>query len=82
MFKYLDVKEPGSFGGVDNLQRYSAKPRKEVSQWLMGQDAYTLHKPVLKRFRRRRTYCKGINDLFQADLADMSALARENEGNR
>jgi hypothetical protein len=48
----------------------------------MGQDAYTLHKPVRKRFRRRRTYSKGINDLFQADLADMSALARQNDGNR
>ena len=48
----------------------------------MGEDAYTLHKPVRKTFRRRRTYSKGINDLFQADLADMSALARQNDGNR
>ena len=48
----------------------------------MGEDAYTLHKPVRKTFRRRRTYSKGINDLFQADLADMSALSRQNDGNR
>ena len=82
MYRYLVAKEPGSFGGVENLQRYSAKPRKEVSRWLMGEDAYTLHKPVRKTFRRRRTYSKGINDLFQADLADMSALSRQNDGNR
>ena len=82
MFKYFAAKEPGSFGGADNLQRYSKKPRKEVSEWLMGQDAYTLHKPVIKRFRRRHTFSKGINDLFQADLVDMSALSRYNDGYR
>ena len=82
MYRYLIAKEPGSFSGVKNLQRYSAKPRNEVSQWLMGQDAYTLHKPVRKTFRRRRTYSKGISDLYQADLADVSALARQNDGNR
>ena len=82
MFKYVIAKEPGSFGGIETLQRYSAKPRNEVSRWLMGQDAYTLHKPVRKRFPRRRTYSKGIGDLFQADLVDMSALARQNDGNR
>ena len=82
MFKYLVTKEPGSFGGADNLRRYANQPSKDVSRWLMGQDAYTLHKPVRNRFRRRRTYAKGINDLFQADLVDMSAMARQNDGNR
>ena len=75
MFKYLVAKKPGSFGGADNLRRYSSQPNKDIAQWLMRQDAYTLHKPVRNRFRRRRTYSKGINDLFQADLADMSAMA-------
>ena len=82
MLKYLVPKEPGSFGGADKLHRYSSQPSKEVAQWLMGQDAYTLHKPTRNRFRRRRTYAKDINDLFQADLVDMSAMARQNDGNR
>ena len=82
MLKYLVPKEPGSFGGADKLHRYSNRPSKEVAQWLMGQDAYTLHKPTRNRFRRRRTYAKDINDLFQADLVDMSAMARQNDGNR
>ena len=42
----------------------------------------SLAKMYLDRFRRRRTYAKGINDLFQADLVDMSAMARQNDGNR
>ena len=82
MLKYLVPKEPGSFGGADKLHRYSNRPSKEVARWLMGQDAYTLHKPTRNRFRRRRTYAKDINDLFQADLVDMSAMARQNDGNR
>ena len=82
MLKYLVPKEPGSFGGADKLHRYSNRPSKEVARWLMGQDAYTLHKPIRNRFRRRRTYSKGIGDLFQADLVDMSAMARQNDGNR
>ena len=82
MHRYLVAKEPGSFGGADKLRRYSSQPSKDVSRWLMGQDAYTLHRLVRNRFRRRRTYAKGINDLFQADLVDMSAMARQNDGNR
>jgi len=50
MDRCVVAKEAGSFGGVENLQRYSAKPRKVVSQWLMGQDAYTLHKRLEKHF--------------------------------
>lgn len=82
MNNYLVAKEPGSFGGVNNLVRYSNKSKPEVQKWLIGQDTYTLHKPVRKHFRRRRTYAKGINDLFQADLVDVSALARGNDGYR
>ena len=82
MDRYLVAKEAGSFGGVAGLQRYSNEPRKQIVKWLSRRDAYTLHKPLRKRFRRRRTYAKGINDLFQADLVDMSALTRYNDGYR
>ena len=49
---------------------------------MASQDAYTLHKPTRNSFPRRRTFAKGINDLFQADLADLSSIARENDGYR
>ena len=48
----------------------------------MGQDAYTMHKPARLRFQRRRTYAKGIDDLFQIDLIDLSPLATYNSGYR
>jgi hypothetical protein len=56
-------------------------PVKTVKEWLETQDPYTLHKPVVKEFPRRKTFAKGIDDLFQADLADMRNLASSNDGN-
>lgn len=37
-----------------------------------------LHKPARKHFLRRKVVMKGIDDLFQADLVDLSAYARQN----
>jgi len=79
---YHDVRSPGSFGGIDRLRRHSNKQRKDVVDCLKSQDAYTLHKPIRRRFVRRRTYSKGIDDLYQIDLADLSNLSSYNDGYR
>ena len=68
---YHDPRAPGSLRGVDRLRRYTRKRHKEVVDYLSGQDAYTLHKPTRRRFARRRTYSKGIADLYQIDLSDL-----------
>lgn len=39
-----------------------------------------LHKPLRKKFKRRRTIVKGLHDLWQSDLAQMDLFARENNG--
>lgn len=77
---YYEPSKPGSYGGVRPLLRYSGMPVKSVKGWLETQDAYTLHKPLIKKFPRRKTFAKGIDDLFQADLADMRNLAAYNDG--
>jgi hypothetical protein len=56
-------------------------PVKTVKGWLETRDPYALHKPVVKKFPRRKTFAKGIDDLFQADLADMRNLASSNDSN-
>jgi len=38
---YPDTREPRSFGGVDRLRRYAGKQRKQIVDYLVGQDAYT-----------------------------------------
>ena len=79
---YAKPRAPGSFSGVRTLRRYGGRSERETKKYLAGQDAYTLHKPRRLRFQRRRTYSKGIADLYQIDLADMSSLSPFNDGMR
>ena len=39
-----------------------------------------LHKPVRKKFNRRRVIVRGINEIWAADLADMKAFSKANKG--
>ena len=41
--------------------------------------AEELHKPVKRKFRKRRVLVSGIDKIWAADLADMRALSKENE---
>jgi len=83
---YYDTKDPGSFGGINSLLT-SAKNKgidvniDQIVNFLKTQDTYTLHKPVRKRFLRNQTIVSGIDDQWQADLADVSDISRENQGN-
>ena len=43
--------------------------------------AEELHKPVKRKFRKRRVLVSGNNKIWAADLADMQALSKYNEGN-
>ena len=82
MESYFDPKHPASFGGVDNFRKHLDKKftRKQIQDWMLKQDAYTLHKPVRKNFKRRITFTTGIDDLWQADLVDLSSISKYNEG--
>lgn len=39
-----------------------------------------LHKPARKKFPRRRTIIKGLDDLWQIDLAEMRPYSKQNSG--
>lgn len=82
---YYELKNPGALGGVERLyksvRRTNSKiKRKEVQKWLEGEEAYTLHKPVKRKFVRNKVYVSFINEQFEADLVDMSHLKKENQG--
>ena len=81
------MKAPGNVGGLDALYRLMKQKgkdvtRKQVDYWLAEQEAYDLHKPVRRRFARRKIYFHGIDYLWQADVVDMSHLVKENDGYR
>ena len=82
---YFDTKSPVPFTSPLALYR-EAKKRypfltfSQVKNWLHSKDTYTLHKPVRYNFPRNRVIVTGIDDQWQADLVDVSSLARFNKG--
>ena len=84
MEAYFEPKHPGSFGSVQTFKRHldGKYKTKDIRTWLQNKDAYTLHKPVRLNFRRRMTFTIGIDNLWQADLADFSKLSKHNDNNK
>ena len=85
---YYDTSGSGGLGGVERLYRRVKREGKfpmsrgEVKEWLMTQDAYTLHKPARKRFPRNIYFADGIDQTWQMDLIELQRLAKFNKGYR
>ena len=77
---YYDPAKVGSFGGIKSLSR--GANGNNVKDWLIAQETYTLHNPIKRKFRRRKTKSIGIDHLWQIDLADVSSLSNHNDGHR
>jgi hypothetical protein len=77
---YYNPEHPAAFGGVSALVRASGLSPEVVKDWLKGQSSYSLHKPARKRYSTRQYTTSGINHQWQADLVDMQAYARDNDG--
>ena len=54
-------------------------PQPKALKW-SDQLADELHKPVIRRFRKRRVIVSGIDEIWAADLVDMQAFAEYNDG--
>ena len=84
---YYDVSDPGSFGGIARLHKRALEKglkikRHQIIEFLKNEDAYTLHRPARKHYSRNKTIVGGIDRQWQADLADMSDIAKHNDGYR
>ena len=77
---YYDPSHPGSFGGIQALQRATKLPQKEIIQWLKKQDTYTLHRSARRRFQRNRIVVHDIDHQWEADLVDLKGISRVNQG--
>ena len=82
MEAYTDPTHAGSFRGVDPIRRHTKINSDTAREWLKGEKSYTLHKQTKTKFRRRRTIARGINELWQADLVDLSSISNENDSYR
>ena len=66
VYKFFDKKSMGS--GIN-----TAKPSSSIL-------ADELHKPVIKKFNKRKVYSQFKDNIWGVDLADMQSLSRKNEG--
>lgn len=77
---YYDPSQPGSYGGLRGLLRYGKGKLRDTKDWLRAQEAYTLHKPLKRKFIRRKTLVPGLGHLWQMDLIDLTGLSKFNDG--
>ena len=64
VYKFFDKKSTGS--GI----------RKDSSLMLVDE----LHKPIIKKFEKRKVYSQFKDNIWGVDLADMQSLSRKNKG--
>ena len=74
VYKFFDKKTKSS--GVTTLANKSAI--KSIS--LNEQLAEELHKPIIKKLRKRRVYSAFKDNIWGADLADMQLISKFNKG--
>lgn len=79
--EFFNPSNPAAFGSGDVLFRALKAPfkkRNEVSRWLRSQNAHTLHKPVTKKFHRRKVIVGGKDHQWQCDLIDVTSFRNRN----
>ena len=72
VYKFFDKKSKGS-GILGSLANKSANE-------LNYQFANELHKPVIRKFKKRKVYSSFRDNIWGADLADMQSLSKYNKG--
>ena len=78
---YFDPRNAASFGSGELLYRalqVTPKSRGGVESWLRSQNAYTLHKPVTRKFKRRKVIVGGKDHRWQCDLVDVKSFKNRN----
>ena len=81
---YFKPGVPAAFAGPQKLynilkQNNQHVTHNKVKKWLHDQDAYSLLQPVKYRFKRQRVITRGIDDMWDIDLADMTNIAKHND---
>ncbi|XP_062567676.1 uncharacterized protein LOC134229907 [Saccostrea cucullata] len=82
---YFDLENSVSYSGPTKIHRYLKKEGKykvglsAIKQWLQDIDAYSLQRPQRYKFKTNRVISQGIDFLWDADLADVNSITKEND---
>ena len=82
---YISPEHATSFTGLDKLYRvvknqFPSVTRKEIRKWAENNLSYLLHKPSRRTFKRNKVYAPEIDSLWEADLAFVQDVAKDNDG--
>lgn len=79
---YYDVSNPVGYTGKRLLKQIYHKKNlnAHINDWFKAQDAYTLHRPIRRKFQRLHYNVTNIDDVWEADLIDLRSLATYNDG--
>ena len=79
VYKFFDKKstsEPSSLERMGNGFKKLKKTTKSNFSILADE----LHKPIIKKFDKRKVYLQFKDNIWRVDLADMQSLSRKNKG--
>lgn len=85
---YFNAAIPAAFSGPQKLLRILNRKYPgqfslaDVKKWLSNQDAYAIQRQVRHRFKTPNVRVSALDEQFQADLADVSNLSKENSGTK
>ena len=68
VYKFFDKKSTGS-----GIMRNTTKSSSSIL-------ADELHKPIIRKFNKRKVYSQFKDNIWGVDLADMQSLSRKNKG--
>ena len=81
---YYDPIHPAGFSTPNVLYKHVKEhgvTRKQVREFLLGEDSYTLHKQT-RRGARNRIIVNDIDEQWELDLSDLPAITTFNDGYR
>ena len=79
---YTTVKNPGAFSGFTTFKKNQIIKLEKNIEDIKKLKSYVLHKPIRKKFQRRKVFVPFINYQWVADLVDVQKLSRQNKGVR
>jgi len=90
---YSEPPAPSAFSSLHKLReavrhansKQTKSKRKtpgQIRAWLETKDAYTMHRPVRKRFPRNPYTVNNIDDVWKIDILDLSSVKKYNDNHR
>ena len=77
---YFNPKNPAGLSSIKKLSESSGVSEKKVKKWLKSHPTYTLHRMARKTYPTRKYIVHDLDEQWQADLADVALIARQNKG--